>query len=366
MFKSIAAIESLDTEDHISDHGMPEENLFEASCDLHEDHAHITDLRDMSDTAGELESLQASIEAFGVSKSLLSFANKGGYLAAAIPAIAACEALADGAAPGSPEAQAALEGIVEKTKEVAGAWFKKAWDIVTGLGDKIVEFSVAAYHKAAEAAAWVGQKTFDAAKAAKDIIVAHPVATAFAALAFITAGTTLMMGMWGEALPATAAEFSAWVAKQGTKVADLTKSGWSKVATHGGRIASSVKKGTGDALEYTGKKFGELTEAVKNTFKEGGKVNEFGKWMKTKSGEIMEKLKTLGGDALKYGREALTWLVTNTGRVWHSLCSSASAVWTSVLSTFKRFFGAKTGESVAEAAARQRTNRMFGYGAPAA
>ena len=124
MFNQLAATESLATDDVDLPDGVSDETMFEAACDLHEDHAHVHDIRDMSNTCDELDTLHDSVESFGVSKSLLSFVNKDGMLAAAIPAFAACEALENGADVGSAESLAALEGIVGKSKDIAAAWFK--------------------------------------------------------------------------------------------------------------------------------------------------------------------------------------------------------------------------------------------------
>lgn len=337
----------------IEDHDeilCPDEQLFEAGTDLNDIGQITEEMGDLNNTAGELENLREAVEAFGVTQSLMAFANKGGVLSNAIPAFAACEALGAAGAPiGSPQYDAALEGILGKTEDMIGAWFKKAWDYVTHIGEKILNFGHAAYAKSVGAIHWVGSKVFDAAKAAKDVITAHPVMSAIGALALLGAAAPIFMGMWAEALPASAAEFGTWTSTQASKIAKFGRDGWKATKGAAGSAADvvkgaagtaydAVKSGTGQALDYTKEKWTELSNSAMATFKEGGAVNRFGKYMKESAEGALTKLKSLGGDAVKWGRNAIDWLSKKTGEVWGWLCTKASRIWTSVVSTFKQFF----------------------------
>ena len=307
---------------------LPDETLFETTCDLLHDHAHIHDLQDMSTTCDELENLHASVEQFGVTKSLLSFVNKDGMLSAVIPAFVACESLDGDAAPDSKESEHVKTGILAKVKEVTAAWFKKAWDFVVNTCQKIGAFSKAVYDKTVTALHWFGGKVYDAAKAAKDTITAHPIASIIGGLTLVAGGGTLLMGMWGEALPTTAAEFTAWVARQTSKITGLFKKAPAvapKLLTHeAGRFSTSTASGTAEVLGYTEANLEKAGGLVKQTFGSSGAVTNFAEKVKEHAGSAMDKLKSLTGEALTYGRKAITWLFSHCIRAFHTICSGAA------------------------------------------
>ena len=344
MFDALA-LESIDGEFEDDDTLISSDELLLAQSEFDEFFDDVSALESANETIVNLEQLLETIEKFGVTKSVLAFSNRDNLLSTAIPAFAACEALDGDAAPGSDEAENAKSSTVDTIKSTVAGWFKKAWDVVSGFGEKVVSWAKAGYQKSVDAAKWVAGKTYDAAKAAKDVIVAHPIASILTAIGALAAISGVAIAIWGAPFPETLGALGGWKTSVIGKF--RTAGGQAILATETGIKKASgglgaAKKATGNALGYTKDNFTRLTNDVKSTFSEGGKVAGFGKTIAGHAKTALDKVKSLGGEAGSAARQAISWLVKIMRQVWVALAITVGTAISAAYSAFRGFFTTNT------------------------
>lgn len=348
MFPAIEALDNKDIHGNEDMGHIHDEKLFEAHCELTRC-AHDTDsLRQIHDTACNLERLHDTVNKYGVSNEVLSFVNYDGILGKVIPAIESIQNGGIGAALEAEETEEVKKGLIAKISEMTAAFFKKIWEVAAKCGVAIGNFCVAGYDKAISAAKWAGNKVYNAAKAVKEKVVAHPVASAIAALTALAAAAAVAYKLWDKSddLPKSEVEGKHWEEVRINEVRTITK------------LVADVKEedkksGIASALGYTKEKFTALIDSIKNTFKEGGALSNLGKWFKDKASAAWKavaskkpasnKEEDVKKDAeeKRAARRALDWLLAHTKSVWGWMTTHVSSIYTSVLSTFKGFFSKK-------------------------
>ncbi len=102
---------------HIDYAGLFEQSLEHFRCDM----TSLDEAESLSDVMIHLKALQTSIEVYGCTAALMTFANSDGALSNAIPSIPSLETFI---ATESFDTELAVEGIVSKIKETAGKWYK--------------------------------------------------------------------------------------------------------------------------------------------------------------------------------------------------------------------------------------------------
>ncbi len=142
--------------------------------------------------------------------------NRDKLLSSVMPVFAGFESLTADLAVDDVGSIAAQEALGSKIKELAAAWFAKAWAAAKAAFDKVGHFVEKIGQSATNAATYIKDKTFDAARAAKTFIKAHPIASAFIALAAIAAIGVVVAALYGVPLPVTAAGMTAWKSKINT------------------------------------------------------------------------------------------------------------------------------------------------------
>lgn len=359
-----AAIESFGVDSDnltIDDDTNFDEALFAAHDDIVQEYDNMQDLMDLSETIDNLYQLHGSIESYGITPSLMSFANKDQLLSSALPIFAACESVDITHDANSPESTEAKKSLIEKIKETTARWFKHAWDTVTGWGAKIANFSKAAYNKIAAAGQWAASKTWDATKAVGRTIQAHPVATAFAVIAALSS-IALTLGGLSEssvALPKTADEFKAFCDKfkgklhlvsQGTKTSVFDKKtdsfigSVSAVSGHKNITNVVIKKGTAEELGYTKENYFKLITDAKNLFGPEGALDKLSETFKIGLKKMVgmvpatEALVASVEENAHWARRAIAWLFQQIWHLWKSAPATTLRIVTNVLSTFKHFF----------------------------
>jgi len=347
------------------------ELLFEAAVALESSFVDMNELTQMSSTIDDLEQLGSTIEMYGVTPSLMVFANRDQLLSSAIPAFRACESMTGSFIPTSTESLAALEGVLGATKEMIASFFKKAWDVLTIAGEKIVDFCKFGYEKVAQAASWTKDKVFNAAKALKEKIVAHPIASVLTAVALAATIGAVVVSIWGP-LPMSMEALGAWktsilakvnsgLGSAGRGVVSVGKKGlsWTK------KGLTTVKEGTGSALGYTKESFNKVVDGARASFADGGTMQKSGTWVASKSKELYEATKAGGEAALKAGRVALGFLVNITHSLWSFVSGGSMSMITSCLSAFRKLFGTEAevseyanGGAIVQAAHRKWLNKL--------
>jgi hypothetical protein len=347
MFDSLVSQETLVnafTNDEMTG-SIVNEALFEASVELNDVYQEFNAIDQLADTLDDLEHLHAIIEQHGVTESLLAFTNRDRLLSTAMPAFDACEALgAEGAVLGSTEAVAAQEAILEKIKDVAASWFKRAWDAVVSLGKKVVELSKVAYEKVVDATKWVAGKVYNAAKAAKEVITAHPIAAALGAVALAVGVGAVIMSIWEIPMPVSAETLISWKNTVGSKLSSGMK-GTVRIGRKGIEYAGSgldaVKKGTGTALGYTKEKFTALADGAKAAFAEGGSMHRMGGSIAEYAKKALDHAKSGASAAGKYAMQAIRFLMNTSMDLVRFVSGKALAVITGAFKAFKGLFGSK-------------------------
>ena len=321
-----------------------EDQMLDGDAQLRE----FSALEQLSETLDDMETLHDVISKHGISPAMLELTNRDNLLSGVVPAFQACEGLGVAIEASAPQAQAVLEGLGDVISNTVAAWFKKAWDAVSGLASKIGDMAKLAYEKIEAGARWVAGKVYNAAKAAKEVITAHPVASALAAVATAVALTTAISAIWEIPLPISAETLGSWKTTVLNKIGSATSSvgrgivSVSKSGVEYARIgASSVKKGAGTALGYTSEQFSKLSEATKAAFSEGGSVRKMGEMIKSGSSRLFEGAKKAGGEALRYARSALSFLMSITHSAWRFISGGVVALATHCMSVFRSFFGTK-------------------------
>ena len=350
MFEALAQENLLLVEDDFLDNSesFVDDSFFQLSLAIESAGNEVDEVLKLSSTVDDLQHLNEVISKFGVTQSLLAFTNRDNLLSLNMPTFAACEALGTDVSLDSPEMKAALEELEETTETVSESWFKRAWNAIVGFGEKIGEFVKHIGGKIADAARWVGGKVYNAAKAAKEFVVAHPIASVLAAVGIAAAASAIITGIWTGAIPTTAEGLGAW------KTSILNKIG-SGLGSTGRGIASvgkgtlklskdgfeAVKKGTGVALGYTEEAYKKISGGLKEAFSEGGAVPKSVAFVIKKSKELFEGLKKGGGAAYSAGRVAINWLIEITTKLWRFLAGPVVGVVMSAFNTFKGLFASK-------------------------
>lgn len=309
------------------------------------------------DTLDHLEHLHASIESHGLSSALVAFADRDALLSSTVLNFPSVESMAGlesftNTGASSAEAIAACEGIVDTIKEKVTGWAKAAWSAVTGLAEKAGNLVKAAWGKVVEFATWVKNKTFDAAKAAKETIQAHPYASAAAAVAALTAiGTIVASIIWPGSVPATAGAFAGYVKKVGSALKGLVIPNTTVDFNEAGDVvfkknaAEKVKSGTIKALGYSGDKIKELATKAADALKAGG--GALGKaisGLRTHAGSAISSVKGGGekaAEAAKWARKTVGVAIRAT---WKLISGGVMGILRSIMGTFSSLKKAFTGE----------------------
>lgn len=316
-----------------------DETLFEASVALEAVYADFGELDRISNTLDDLEQLGSVIRNHGVTQSLLAFTGRERLLSSVMPGFGACESLGTDAVVGSVEAAAALEAVDETVQKNTGSWFKSAWDAVVRVGEKIGEFAKRAFDKVVAAAKWTAGKVWDAAKAVKDAVVAHPIATVLAVLALAASAGTIVAAVTAVEVPAAPAGLAAFKAAVLGKFNSVGK-GIVGVGEKGlfWKKKPIVEKATGGVLGYTKEAFDNVVASAKSVFADDGalkkSVNTYGLYVR-KQAEVVKGFAT---DEKSAHRQALNWLNGILKSLWSFISGNAAGIVTSALSTFHKFF----------------------------
>lgn len=326
-----------------TDNTLSNETLFEAAGALESSFDDMRELTQLSTTLDDLEHLNTVITAHGVTPSLMAFTNRDNLLSTAIPAFVGCESLD----ANTPEAAAAQEALLGKIGEVSAAWFKKAWDALSGLGSKIATYTKAAGAKVMEAARSVKGKIYNAAKAAKTVIEAHPIASALAAVAAIAAIAAVVAVMWTVALPTTAALQLTWAGEIRTKLIGAVGKYDFTVATNGLDITYPAGFGvteakTAVALGYSGSACTSLVTTAQTTVGESSAFMSLGSRMVASAKRLLDAAKASGGEGLAFARKSLSTLLEITRGLCKFMTSTAVAAVMTSLGLVKMLFGGGT------------------------
>jgi len=348
MFNSLALQDTILETDEDEVLTISNEALFEAAADLDVTYQDFATLEQLGDTLDDLEHLHAVFEQHGVTESLLAFTNRDKLLSTVMPQFDACEALGGNVAVDAAETIAAQEALVEKIKEMGAEWFKKAWDAVVSLSDKVVALAKAAWERVESATKWAAGKVYNAAKATAEVVKAHPITSALAAVALAVGAGAIIMSVWEIPLPVTAEQLVTWK----TAVTGKLKAGFKgavAVGKKGAEVAGTgieaVKEGTATALGYTKEKFTAVTDGAKAAFAEGGSMNRLGAAIKEHSTTAFNAAKEAAGKAgtasLSFARTALRFLMSSSMSAIRWVASRGMAILTSVFGVFKGLFGTK-------------------------
>jgi hypothetical protein len=323
------------------------EALFEANVALEAEYAQLGELTQMSATLDDLEHLAATIKLHGVTPSLLAFSNRDKLLSSVVSAFTACEALTVTSPANAPESIAAYESLITTIKDMAAGFFKKAWDAIVSGANAVAGFCGAIYDKATSALGWVKDKVFNAAKAAKEFIVAHPIASIVAGLTLAIGLGALLTTIWGP-LPMTAEALSAFKSKAFSAISSKFNAARVTVTQKGGDGLNFVwdkmkatKRAAGSALGYTAETFHEVAGKVGDAFGAEGSVTRSAEWVKDHSKSLWDKVSTGGEAGLKYARMGLSFLVGVSKDLWRFFTSGIGSMVTSVFGMFKGLFGTK-------------------------
>jgi len=341
MFEALATESLVPTQPDSVQNALADESLFQIQVEFDNLYQDAASLDQADETIINLEHLIATVNQYGVTKSLLAFTNRDRLLSSTFPAIAACESLQQDVSANSDEARAAQEAIGETVKTFIADWFKKAWDVVTSFASKVVDYSKVLYAKVEDGVKWAAGKAFDAAKAAREVIMAHPVASIIAGVAATATIAAAIIAVWGMPLPVSMSALGSWktsivdkLKSAGGAIVSVTTAGAKKV----GEGFSATKRGVAATLGYTKDGFTRLTSMVKDTFKEGGKVRGIGSWISQNSKKMFDHVKSLTGEVFKAGRAALSWLLHMTTSVWRMVSGPVGSMITMGLRSFKGLF----------------------------
>jgi ElaB/YqjD/DUF883 family membrane-anchored ribosome-binding protein len=329
-----------------SDETISNESLFEASVALESGFAELDELTQLSTTMDDLEQLSAVIAVHGVTPALLAFTNRDKLLSTAIPAFAGCESLTNDAGIDAPEALAAQEALVETVKTMAAGWFKSAWDALVGVGHKVAEFCKPITDKITAANAWVKDKVYNAAKAAKEFVTAHPIASILAALAAAVAVGPAVAAIWGTMPEFLSAEaLGTWKTSILAKISSAFGSAGRGIVTSKnatlkffGTALEATKKASGAALGYTQEAFGKVSTGVRSCFGPDGHIQKSTEFVERNAKKLFDGAV---GSSKNPGlaRQAISWLLGITRSLWSFATGAVSSIVTGALSVFKGLFG---------------------------
>ena len=326
------------------------EALFEASVALENASSEMMDLDQLSSTLDDLELLSEVITTHGVTPSLLAFTNRDQLLSTAMPAFGGCESLTIDAVVDAPESLAAQEELLETIKNMGASWFKAAWDGIVNLGHKVAEFCQPITDKVVAAARWVKEKVYNAAKAAKEVITAHPIASILAALTTAAAIGAVVMAIWGGGLPAALSleNLAAWKTSILSKIRSGLGAVGRGITTTGGKAlgfakyeGGEIKKATGVVLGYTKDGFDKVSARVQSCFGLDGHIKKSTEFVEHNAKTLFDKVKSGGGAVLSVGRQAINWLLSVTRSLWSFATGGIASMATGCLSIFRGLFGTK-------------------------
>ena len=311
-----AAQESLE---HIEDDG----ELLSAVSELMDSADEFAALESLDSALDNLDSIRDAIALGGLTKSLVAFADQGKCLSSTVSAIPAVEAMASDFAPGSAEAIAAQEGVLDTIKDTVARWAKAAWDTITGFAGKLGNLVSAGWKKATEWTSWFAGKTRDAVKGAGAVVQAHPYATVAAVLTAFAAAPAVITAIWAVPLPATHVAFASWISRIAASLKSLNIPG--RALTLGSRGKLKVLKGVVKskraslkALGYAKDSADKIISSVKTAFASGGPVSKLAGSLKDMAKKAFEFLRTVGKDGWGYARRAVSTLLRIT---WSAITS---------------------------------------------
>lgn len=341
-----AALESLNTEENNLPPApeAPDEDLFQAHCDMRDCDDQMHTACAISDTIDHLHHLHDTISQHGISPALMAFADKDGMLSAAIPELSG-GAMESDAAPDSPEAEAAKKSIMAKIAAATAAWFKHAWDSVVAFGGKLGEFAKAAYAHVTSVVSWGAGKVVDGARAAKEKIAAYPIASVVAGLVAAAGVGLLVKKLLGEKLPENESEYTSFV--------KLTHDAEGPIidmkVDHASEKGTAVVVRTGEAasLGYVQAGWKKITELAGHVFGKDGVFATLGKTIADGAKHMLDAIKSRSGDAAKYGRKAYDYLMGKI-RECGKLPGSALKMFLAAVAKFKGLFGKGDATDTAE------------------
>ncbi|MDE2392048.1 MAG: hypothetical protein KGL65_10625, partial [Rhodospirillales bacterium] len=333
-----AALESLNTEENNLPPmpESPDEDLFQAHCDMRDCDDQMHTACAISDTIDHLHHLHDVISQHGVSPSLLAFADKDGKLSSAIPEFAAIGAMESDAAPDSAEAESAKKSVMAKIAAATAAWFKHAWDGVVAFGGKLGEFAKAAYARVASVISWGANKVVDGAKAAKEKIAAYPIASVVAGLVAAAGVGLLVKKLLSEKLPENEGEYTSFVKLTHDAEGPIIDMKVEHAPEKGADVA--VRTGEAASLGYVQAGWKKITELASHVFGKDGVFATLGKTIADGAKHMLDAIKARSGDAAKYGRKAYDYLMGKI-RECGKLPGSALKMFMAAVAKFKGLFG---------------------------
>jgi len=184
----------------------------------------IHSLSNLSATIDDLQKLHDTISVHGITPSLMHFTNRDLLLSSAIPVFEDFRSIDADISANALEVKAAQEALGSKIKELAASWFAKAWSVAKSLFDKFKNVSESVGEHAKKGLVYIKDKVYSAAKATGTFVRAHPIASAFMAIAAIAAIGLVINTIWGIPLPESMTDMNAWK----SKVNSVVNSGLSK------------------------------------------------------------------------------------------------------------------------------------------
>ena len=349
MFDSLSRTVALNPSYSAETGSSVDESLFQTFSSFNDSYVAIEELLQETNTINDLEHFKDTIVSYGVTKSLLAFANRDQLLSSTMPVFGACESLNIDVVVGSPKAIAAVEALSGTIKDLVAGWFKKAWDTLVSFSQKIGSFTKAVLNKTLDVGKAIKNKTFNALKAAKETVKAHPIATAVGAIALVGSITVLLSFLWGLPLPLTPTALTSWSGTVRNKILNV-------VGSHGFKVDGGldityppgygiVETGTPKLLGYSGETGTSLVLKAQETFKEGSPFSRLGETMPVAAKNLFDTAKKSGPGGLNFAQKALAELIRITKFLWSFLTSKAVSVISSSLSLIRNLFKSNSSDN---------------------
>ena len=326
------------------------EALLQSIAELDAADAAFEDLKSISSTIDDLEHLSDIVALHGVTQSLLAFTNRDQLLSSAFPAVQACESLGHDVAADSDEAAAVHDALQESVESLVGDFFKKAWDVVVSVGTAVGNFAVGVATKVADAVKWVAGKVWNAAKAAVEFVVSHPIASILGLLA-ATGGVLLAVnGVWAMPFPTTLATLGEWQSTIVTKIGGAFGSAWKGVVSlvpEGLKFGKEIpkQKGIAEKLGFSKENWTKVTGGVTGIFSKDGYLCKSAAIVATKAKGIVGLGEKKEEEGASVARRALTWLLKITKEIWEFISKHIGGAATSVIGIFRNFFTPEHGDT---------------------
>jgi hypothetical protein len=303
MFDSLqTAVEDLDIFIDADD----DYDAVETDLEIQEAEAELSALEDLDKTISDLDNLSGAIEKYGISPSLVAFADKGGLLssAALLPSLESVGTESYGS--DHTESVAAMESIGEKIKEMAAAFIGK----ISAAGQKVYS-AVMGFFKGiyTKVSGMLGRssKAEETTTELKAGVTYGIAAAAVAALVMLPGAIATVVsvkaGMGKTTLEATKIVLKGALGKIGKipgATLSLARSGAVKV----GKAAVETKTATLKALGWSKSKLVDILKKCADAFRPGGILAKAAattlNWIKSLVGSVQTGAKAVGS-AVKTG-----------------------------------------------------------------